>query len=62
MIHHGLEGSRGVGKSKEHYQWFEQSPIGAECCLPFIAVFHVDVVTVTSKTVAMFGYFGVSDV
>jgi len=44
VIHHGLEGSRTVGHSKEHYQGFEQTSIGPEGCLPLIPRLNADVV------------------
>ena len=37
VIHHSLEGSRAVGHSKEHYEGFEEVPVGAESCLPLIS-------------------------
>ena len=36
FVHHGLECSRAVGESKEHYQGFEESTIGVKRCLPLI--------------------------
>src|ERR1700733_108125 len=44
VIHHGLEGRRGVGESKEHHQWFEQAMICAKCSLPFVALLHLHIV------------------
>jgi len=39
-----LEGGGGVGQSKEHDSWFEQSCRGFEGGLPFVAFFDSDVV------------------
>ena len=39
-----MEGCRGVGESKEHYQRFEEASIGHKHCLPFMTLFHPDVV------------------
>jgi hypothetical protein len=36
-IHHCLEGARGVGETKEHYQGFQESLVCLECCLPLIS-------------------------
>ena len=44
VIHHGLEGGRGIGKSKEHHHQFEEAMIGLECGLPLVTVAHLDVV------------------
>ena len=44
VIHHGLEGSRAVGESKEHNQGFKESMVGAKGCLPFIAFLYPDIV------------------
>jgi len=37
IIHYSLEGSRAVGHSKEHYEGFEEAPVGAEGCLSLIS-------------------------
>jgi len=37
VIHHGLEGGRTVGHSKEHYKRFEEVTVGAEDRFPFIS-------------------------
>jgi hypothetical protein len=39
-VHHGLKGSGGIGESKEHYRWFEESLIGYEC--RFVLIFRCD--------------------
>src|ERR1700759_5344580 len=44
IIHHGLKGSRTVGKTKEHDKWFKQASIGSEGCFPFISFLHSDIV------------------
>ena len=44
VIHHCLEGGRAVGQIKEHYQGFEKSTIGPECCLPLITFLDVHIV------------------
>ncbi|PFH46347.1 hypothetical protein AMATHDRAFT_155477, partial [Amanita thiersii Skay4041] len=33
IIHHGLE----LSQPEEHYEWFEESPIGSKCGLPLIS-------------------------
>ena len=43
-VHHGLKGRGGVGESKEHYIWFEQSLVGDEGCFPLVSIFDVDIV------------------
>jgi len=37
VVHHGLESSRTIGHSKEHYEWFKQATVGTESRLPFIS-------------------------
>jgi len=37
VIYHSLEDSRAVGHSKEHYEGFEEAPVGAEGCLSLIS-------------------------
>ena len=44
FIHHGLEGSRAVGDSEEHYQGFKESTIGAKRCLPLIPFLDANIV------------------
>ena len=44
VIHHGLEGSRTVGHSKEHYQGFEQTSIGLEGRLSLVSGLNADIV------------------
>ena len=43
-VHHGLEGSRGVGESEEHYCWFEESLIGHECRFMLVFRYNSDCV------------------
>jgi len=45
-VHHGLEGSGGIGESKEHYRGFEESLIGYEC--HFVLIFRCDLDHVVS--------------
>jgi hypothetical protein len=42
--HHGLEGSRRVGKFKKHNSGLEQFSIGDKSCLPLVTVFYLDIV------------------
>ena len=44
IVHHCLERSWAVGKTKEHYQWFEQSSVRPKCCLPLISILNSDVI------------------
>jgi len=53
-----LEGSRGVGQSKEHYSWFKQSFWRFEHGFPFISFFDSDVVV--SPSYVEFGKEGSS--
>ena len=39
-----MEGCRGIGESEEHYQRFKEASIGHKRCLPFMTLFHPDVV------------------
>src|SRR5258708_25883012 len=43
-IHHHLEGSRGVCKTKEHDCWLKELFWGKESCFPFISWFYAYVV------------------
>ena len=43
-IHYHLEGCGGVGESKEHHSWFEQSFQGEKRCFPFVPWFDSDVI------------------
>src|SRR5712671_608423 len=47
-IHHHLEGGWGVSQAKEHDHWFEETFIGNESCLPFIASSDADIVIAPS--------------
>ena len=44
VIHHGLEGCRGVCEAEEHDHRFEEAAIRFECSLPLVAIVHADVV------------------
>ena len=44
VVHHGLEGRRGVGHSEVHDQGFEEALVGLECDFPLITLLDVDVV------------------
>jgi len=44
VVYHGLEGSRTIGHSKEHYERFEQATVGAESRLPFISRLDVYII------------------
>ena len=44
VIHELLEGGRGVGKTEEHYSWFEESLMSDESGFPLVSVFDLDIV------------------
>jgi len=44
LIHHGLEGSRAVGHSKEHHEGFEEAAISAKGRFPFISGLDVYII------------------
>src|SRR5258708_38002296 len=44
VIHHHLEGHRGVAQSKEHDHWFKQASVSPECSLPLIALLDLHIV------------------
>ncbi|OSX65285.1 hypothetical protein POSPLADRAFT_1134436, partial [Postia placenta MAD-698-R-SB12] len=44
LVHHGLEGRRGVGEAEEHHQGFVQPPVSYEGGLPFVTGFDPDIV------------------
>src|SRR5712691_9830857 len=44
VVHHGLEGGRGVRQTKEHDSRFEKTVTRFEGSLPFIALFDADVI------------------
>lgn len=44
VIHHCLEGGRGVSQSEEHDRRFEQPLVSLECRLPFVTFFDTDVI------------------
>ena len=41
MVHHVLEGGRGVAKTKVHDHWFVQTILGLECCFVLVSIFDV---------------------
>ena len=44
IIHHCLECGQGIGKSKEHNQWFEESTIGSKSCFGFVTFLNPNIV------------------
>ena len=44
VVHHGLEGHRGICEAEEHDHWFEEAAIRLERSLPLVAVVHANVV------------------
>src|SRR5260370_14175134 len=38
VVHHGLEGRRGVCQPKKHYHWFKDSMTCLECCFELISI------------------------
>src|SRR5258708_35418595 len=38
MIHHSLEGCRGICQPKEHYHWFKDSVTCLECCFELVPI------------------------
>jgi hypothetical protein len=44
VIHHGLKGGWGIGESKEHHHWFEQTAICLECGLPLVTIADPNIV------------------
>ena len=38
VVHETLESGGGVGKSKEHHGWFEESFVGDEGCFPLVTI------------------------
>ncbi|KAF9803698.1 hypothetical protein IEO21_09584 [Rhodonia placenta] len=44
IIHHRLEGHRGIGEAEEHHQGFIQPPVSYKGCLPFVTGFDPDIV------------------
>jgi len=43
MVHHTLEGRRGVGESERHYLEFKQPVPGSECDFPFVSFYSYKV-------------------
>ena len=48
FVHVTLEGCRGVGETKEHDRWLEESLISSESCLPLITFLDPDVIITPS--------------
>src|SRR5260221_9192415 len=44
VVHHGLEGGRGVRQTKEHDCWFEKTIACFESSLPFVPFFDADII------------------
>ena len=44
VVHHGLEGRRGVGKAEIYYQRLEESAVSTEHGLPLVALADADIV------------------
>ena len=44
VIHHGLEGCRGICEAKEHDHWFKETAIRLERGLSLVTIAHVNVV------------------
>src|SRR6266545_1374533 len=44
VVHHCLKCSRGVRKTKEHYEGFKRSFTTTKCCFPFVSFFDMDIV------------------
>src|ERR1700753_1253033 len=44
VVHHGLEGRRGIGEPEVHHQWLEKPPVGPERRFPFVALPDPDIV------------------
>ena len=40
MVHHVLEGGRGVAKAKVHDHWFVQTILGLERCFMLVSLFN----------------------
>ena len=48
LVHHALEGGRGVAETEKHDGWFEKSSVGPESRLPFTTFSHPDIVVAPS--------------
>ena len=59
VVHEPLERGRGVGKSEEHYRWFEEAFMRNESGLPLVTVLDADVVVPPAdiKLSKQFGIF-----
>ena len=59
VVHEPLEHGGGVGKSEEHYRWFEEALMCDESGLPLVTVFDADVVVPPAdvKLSKQFGIF-----
>ncbi|KAG6892744.1 hypothetical protein C0992_012760, partial [Termitomyces sp. T32_za158] len=44
VVHEVLEGGRGVGHAKGHYEVLEQAIPCPECCLPFVSRGYLHIV------------------
>ena len=44
IVHESLESCRRIGKSEEHYCWFEEAFVSDESSFPLVAIFDVDIV------------------
>ena len=44
VIYELLEGGRGIGETKEHYSWFEESLMGDESSFPLMPILDSDIV------------------
>src|SRR5262245_35897754 len=44
IIHHCLEGSRGIGESEKHDKWFKKASICSEGSFEFVSIFDANVI------------------
>ena len=44
LIHETLEGSRRIAETEGHGGWLEETPVGAEGCLPLVSFLDPDVI------------------
>src|SRR3982750_1205089 len=44
LVHHGLEGGRTIGETKEHDKRFKETSVSAKGSLPLISFFDADIV------------------
>ena len=59
VVHELLEGSRGVGKAKEHYCRFKQPFISDESGFPLVAIFDLHIV-IPPANIKLGEYLGVT--